>query len=69
MLNATGRSKSLSIALALIESAMALFALQTILVVTSSMGTMSANGFGSLATGTHQMLLVSPLLLLILPIT
>ena len=64
MLNATGGSKFLSIALALIESAIALFALQTILVVCSSMGTTPANEVGSLAIGVHQMLLVSLFLLL-----
>ena len=56
---ATSESKFRSIAAAIIESAMALFALQVILVVCSSVKTGPANEVGNLTIGTHQMLLVS----------
>ena len=65
---ATGGSKFRSIAIAIIESAMALFALQVILVVCSSIATGPADEVGNLTIGTHQMLLVSLLLLFFLPI-
>ena len=68
ILYATGGSKIRSIALALIESAMALFALQVVLVVCSSVATGPASEVGNLTIGTHQMLLVG-LLLLVLSIT
>ena len=59
-LYATGGSKFRSIALALTESAMALFALQVVLVVCSGVATWPANEVGNLTIGVHQMLLVSP---------
>ena len=68
-LDATGESKFRSIALALVESAMALFALQVVLVVCSILATGPAGDVGNLTIGMHQMLLVSLLLFLILPIT
>jgi hypothetical protein len=55
----TGGCKFRSIALALIESAMALFALQVILVVCSIVVTGPSGEVGNLTIGTHQMLLVS----------
>ena len=66
---ATGESKFRSIAAAIIESAMALFALQVILVVCSGVETGPASDVGNLAIGMHQMLLVSLLSIPILPIT
>jgi len=55
---ATGdESKFRSIAFALIESAIALFALQVILVVCGGVATGPAGEVGNLTIGTHQMLL------------
>lgn len=69
LFGAIGGSKFRSLALALIESAMALFALQVILVVCGSVATGPACEVGNLTIGMHQMLLVSLLLLLMLPIS
>ena len=66
ILSATGKSKFRSIVFALIESAMALFALQVILVVCSGLATEPSIEVGNMIIGTHQMFLVSLLLLLIL---
>lgn len=56
---ATGGSKFRSIAIAIIESAMALFAFQMVLVVCSCVGSEPSFEVGNLTIGTHQMLLVS----------
>ena len=59
MLDATRGSKVWSVVLVLIETAVAMFALQVILVVTSSVATVSALDVGTVFTGMHQMFLVS----------
>jgi hypothetical protein len=64
MLGATGGSRFRSIILVLIESAFALFAVQVILVVCSSVTNVTTSEVGNLMIGTHQMLLVSVHLLL-----
>lgn len=55
----TGGSKFRSVILVLIESAIALFAVQVILVVCSSVPTETTSEIGNLFIGVHQMLLVS----------
>ena len=68
-LYATGGSKFRSVAIAIIKSAMALFAFQAVLVGCSIVPTGPVTEVAKLTIGTHQTLLVSLLLLLILPIT